>query len=261
MLDLVKVMRHIAPPEFQGEAKDVMGFIDAVERLVGMNLCHSQDHLLLTVSSSFRGEAASWYRTWFKTTDVRTWDRMKEDLCSRFLGHSFRLHAVKALLEGRERNGDLLGFVKEFRRTMDQVVLAGFELPEDFLKACLAVQLSSDHSAQLFAQRDLSLTKTLEMAERLGASMATQQPRHMAQAYRRPQFSGPMHPPSPKKSRPEVGPVQATANEPVHTSASPTTRVKCYGCGAYGHIRRECPAESASGGKPGKGAGPKGADE
>lgn len=234
--ELIRVMGHVAPKPFSGEPGKLGQFFLEVKRLQDMRLCQNEQDLLMVVTSAFQGTAVAWYQAWQLSTPEPSWRRLKEDLSGRFMGEAFRLRAVRNFLELRA-TGNVGDFVLRFRAAIDEMRLADHVLPEDFLRASFLTKLHSE-DAKRMPTEDLSLEKTLQAAERLGAAHPPQRP-----TWQRPSEAERASPGTKWKSTEPHG----AAGEPKRRSGPDTGfRGACYICKRTGHRQADCPEAGAT---------------
>lgn len=259
-VDLVRLLNSIAPPIFSGKPEALFDFMEGVDRLVRQGLCGTDADLLFVVSHSLRGDAGVFFGQWMNSApEGGAWRSLRGDLCRRFLGHSFKMQAVRDLLSVHERHGDLVSFVQSFRRVHDKLRLAEYNLPDSFMQALFVAKLGEEHARMVVVNEEDSLEETLIAAERHGAHL--QQPRvrpppngHIAQGFgsgmgsmmsqlrqQRPteETRGAAVAAGTASSAPSA---QQPAGTPFKKSRQwDMSEVTCHNCQKKGHMKRECP--------------------
>lgn len=250
--ELIKLMAHIAPPLYYGSAgtpDSLMDFLDGGDRLVQQEICETDNDLLMVVSYSLRGDAASFYKTWLQTTNYGDWSTLREDICRRFLGQSFRMQSVRELLSIREQGSDLMGFVQGFRRVHEKLQLARFNPEDDLMQAMFVAKLSEEHAKQVTFEENDSLEETLIAAERYAANILPSRTRAA---------SAPVQPAEPGHKQRKVEEVGLPQPRAAPSASAPNSGqggwkgkardysgFECRRCHKMGHIERHCPEPKA----------------
>lgn len=206
---------HYYISNFDPSLHDIDSWCEEVER--ARNLNHWDDNeCLARIANCLKGDARSWLNDWI--TNDRTWSSFKNEfkpLCSR------RIDVASILYEVMSTNSDCYSTYAEYaRRSLLRLnIVRGLS---DELTTTIVIRGITD--AQIRATATNARLTTKDLVEFLSI-------------YTKPntiQSVSSMKPPQSKNN--DLG-----QRKRVYDNKTPTHEIKCFLCGAIGHVQRVCP--------------------